>query len=118
MKLGLNEGVANLFDKLEIKGQPGHLIRTGTYLELLPNLRHNVKVTTDWLTDEIFQRHRPFQSQRLGKTPWLSGMATVAAGLLIATPLAWRAAQPTQFQQQMHWTGMPTSLDRLAPPKP
>jgi demethylphylloquinone reductase len=117
MKLGLNDGVANLFDKLEIKGQPGHLIRTGTYLELLPNLRHNVKVTADWLTDEIFQRHRPFHSKRLGQTPWLSGMATIAAGLLIATPLVWRAAQPTQFQQQMNSTGMPTLLDRMVPNK-
>jgi demethylphylloquinone reductase len=115
MKLGLNDGVANLFDKFEIKGQPGHLIRTGTYLELLPNLRHNVKVTADWLTDEIFQRHRPVRAQRLGQTPWLSGMATIAASLLIATPLVWRAAQPTQFQQQMNSTGMPTLLDRMAP---
>jgi demethylphylloquinone reductase len=115
MKLGLNEGVANLFDKLKIEGQPGHLIRTGTYLELLPNLRHNVKVTADWLTDEIFQRHRPFHSKRLGQTPWLSGMATIAASLAIATPLIWRAAQPTQFQQQMNSIGMPTLLDRMAP---
>ena len=117
MKLGLNESVANLFDKFEIAGQPGHLVRTGTYLELLPHLRHNLKVTADWLTDEIFQRHRPVRSQRLGQTPWLSGMATIAAGLVIATPLIWRAAQPTQFQQQMNSTGMPTLIDRISPTK-
>jgi demethylphylloquinone reductase len=115
MKLGLNEGVANLFDKFPIKGQPGHLVRTATYLELLPTIWRNVKVTADWLTDEIFQQHQPFHSHRLGRTPWLSGMATIAAGVLIATPLLWRAAHPTQFQQQMNSTGMPTLLDRMAP---
>lgn len=115
MKLGLNEGVANLFNRFEIKGQPGHLIREATYLELLPTPIHNVKTTADWLTDELFQRHRPFSYQRLGQTPWLSGIATVAAGLILATPLAWRAAQPNQFQQTLSWTGVPTLLDRLTP---
>ncbi len=103
---------------LEIKGQPEHLIRTGIYLELLPNLRHNAKVTADWLTDEIFQRHCPVRAKRLGQTPWLSGMVTIAASILIATPLIWRAAQPTDFQQQMNSTGMPTLLDRMAPTQP
>jgi hypothetical protein len=117
MKLGLNEGVANLFDKFPITGQPGHLIRTATYLELLPTVWRNVKVTADWLTDEIFQQHQPFHAHRLGRTPWLSGVATIAAGVLIATPLVWRAAQPTQFQQQMNSTGMPTLIDRMAPKK-
>jgi hypothetical protein len=42
-------------------------------------------------------------------------MATIAASLAIATPLIWRAAQPTQFQQQMNSIGMPTLLDRMAP---
>ncbi|EKQ66998.1 NADH dehydrogenase, FAD-containing subunit [Leptolyngbyaceae cyanobacterium JSC-12] len=116
MKLGLNEGVANLFNKVEIKGQPGHLIREATYLELLPSPIHNAKITADWLTDELFQRHRPFSYQRLGQTPWLSGIATIAAGLVLATPLAWRAAQPTQFHQTLSWTGVPTLLDRITPP--
>lgn len=115
MKLGLNEGVANLFNQVEIKGQPGHFIRTATYLELLPTPVHNLKITADWLTDELFQRHRPFRADRLGQTPWLSGMGTVAAGMLLAMPLVWRAAQPVQFQQTLSWTGVPTLLDRLTP---
>ncbi|RCJ32879.1 NADH dehydrogenase [Nostoc minutum NIES-26] len=116
MKLGLNEGVANLFNKVQIKGQPGHFIREATYLQLLPNSAHNRKVTTEWLTDELFQRDRPFSHMQLGQTPWLSGIATIAAGLILATPLVWRAAQPMQFQQNFGWTGVPTLLDQLAPP--
>lgn len=116
MKLGLNEGVANLFNKVQIKGQPGHLIRAGTYLQLLPNSVHNRKVTTEWLTDELFQRHRSITPMQLGQTPWLSGVATAAAALILATPLVWRAAQPMQFQQNLSWTGVPTLLDHLTPP--
>jgi NADH dehydrogenase len=116
MKLGLNEGVANLLNKVQIKGQPGHFIREGTYLQLLPNSAHNRKVTTEWLTDELFQRHRSITHMQLGQTPLLSGVATVAAGLILATPLVWRAAQPMQFQQTLSWTGVPTLLNHLAPP--
>ncbi|WP_414752320.1 NAD(P)/FAD-dependent oxidoreductase [Anabaena sp. CCY 9910] len=115
MKLGLNEGVANLFNKVQIKGQAGHLIREGTYLQLLPNSAHNLKVTTEWLTDELFQRHRAATPMQLGQTPWLSGVATTAAALIFATPLVWRAAQPTQFQQNLSWTGVPTLLNHLTP---
>ncbi len=117
MKLGLNEGVANLFNKIEIKGQPGYLIREATYLELLPTPRYNAKVTADWLTDELFQRHRPFNLSRLGQTPWLSGIATITAGFLLALPLAWRAAEPTQFHQTLSWTGVPALLDQITPTK-
>ncbi|MDZ8056454.1 MAG: NAD(P)/FAD-dependent oxidoreductase [Aulosira sp. ZfuVER01] len=115
MKLGLNEGVANLFNKVQIKGQPGHFLREATYLQLLPNSAHNLKVTTEWLTDELFQRHRSITHMQLGQTPLLSGIATLAAGMILATPLAWRAAQPTQFQQTLSWTGVPTLLNHLAP---
>ncbi|WP_017651561.1 NAD(P)/FAD-dependent oxidoreductase [Fortiea contorta] len=115
MKLGLNEGVANLFNKVQIKGQPGHLIREAAYLQLLPNPARNLKVTTEWLTDELFHRHRPFSHMQLGQTPFLPGVATVAAVLLLATPLAWRAAQPGQFQQNFGWTGIPTLLNHLTP---
>ncbi|BAY08451.1 NAD(P)/FAD-dependent oxidoreductase [Calothrix sp. NIES-2098] len=116
MKLGLNEGVANLFNKVQIKGQPGHFLREATYLQLLPNSARNLKVTTEWLTDELFQRHRSITHMQLGQTPLLSGIATVAAGVILATPLVWRAAQPTQFQQIFSWTGVPTLLNHLAPP--
>ena len=48
LKLGLDESVANLFDRYQIKGKPGHLIRESTYLTLLPNPIHNFKATTSW----------------------------------------------------------------------
>ncbi|MEL6578618.1 MAG: NAD(P)/FAD-dependent oxidoreductase [Cyanobacteria bacterium J06621_12] len=57
MKLGLGEASANMFDRFTVAGQLGHLIREGTYLELLPNSVHNFKATTQWLTDELFSHH-------------------------------------------------------------
>ena len=115
MKLGLNESVANLFNKVQITGQAGHLIREATYLQLLPNSTHNRKVTTEWLTDELFQRDRSITHMQLGQTPFLAGIATTAAALILATPLIWRAAQPIQFQQNLSWSGVPALLDHLAP---
>jgi NADH dehydrogenase len=57
MKLGIENSVANIFDRLEVKGRAGHLIRQGTYLEMVPNRAHELKVTGEWLNDEIFHRH-------------------------------------------------------------
>jgi len=57
LKLGLGESAASLFHRFEISGLPGHLIREGTYLELLPTPIHNLKVTAEWLIDEIFLSH-------------------------------------------------------------
>lgn len=57
LKLGLEESVANLFNQIEIDGELGHLIRQGTYLELLPTPLHDFKATTEWLREEIFNRH-------------------------------------------------------------
>lgn len=57
MKLGLENSVANIDGVVEIKGAVGHLIRQGTYLELLPTPVHNFKVTTEWLKEEIFHEH-------------------------------------------------------------
>lgn len=60
MKLGLNNGVANLFDKVQVTGKPGDLIRNATYLEMLPTPLHDFKATTEWLKEETFHRyHRP-----------------------------------------------------------
>lgn len=56
MKLGLEESVAEIFDRFEIKGKPGHLIRQAVYLEMLPTPVRNFKATAEWLTDEIFQK--------------------------------------------------------------
>lgn len=57
LKLGLTDAAANIYDTFEVSGEPGHLIRQGTYLELLPTPVHNFKATTEWLKDEIFNRH-------------------------------------------------------------
>ena len=56
VKLGLEESVAEIFDRFEVKGKLGHLIRQATYLELLPTPVRNFKATTEWLTDELFHQ--------------------------------------------------------------
>lgn len=56
MKLGLSEAAAEIFNKYEIKGHLGHAIRQLTYLEMLPTPVHDLKVTTEWLSDEVFRR--------------------------------------------------------------
>jgi demethylphylloquinone reductase len=115
MKLGLDEGVANIFDRVELKGELGHLIRQATYLELLPKPIYNFKVASEWFTDELLQRHQPrsIHPQRQGKTPLVAGMTTTIASLILSLPLIWRAAHPVQFQQQMTDTGIPTLLDSM-----
>ena len=56
LKLGIAESAVELFDKFEIKGHVGHLIREGTYLSLLPTPAHNLKIGTEWVTEEIFEQ--------------------------------------------------------------
>ncbi|WP_144080406.1 hypothetical protein [Gloeobacter kilaueensis] len=56
LKLGLGESAAEIYDRIEIKGKIGHLIRQGTYLELLPDISHDFKVTLEWITDGILSR--------------------------------------------------------------
>jgi NADH dehydrogenase len=57
LKLGIDNSVANIFNRFEVPGEMGHLIRQGTYLELLPSPIHDLKITGDWLRDEIFHQH-------------------------------------------------------------
>lgn len=105
MKLGLGNGVANLFDKMQVKGKPGDLIRNSTYLEMLPTPVHNFKATTDWLTDEIFEHHAPkaatlpkkkSQSKRI--VAWIGG-AVAAVILVTGSLLIWRTTQTSPQQQ-------------------
>ncbi|MEM8808987.1 MAG: FAD-dependent oxidoreductase, partial [Cyanobacteria bacterium P01_G01_bin.38] len=56
LKLGMEEGAAEIFDKFEIKGHLGHVVRHATYLSLLPTPVRNIKVGAQWLTDEIFEQ--------------------------------------------------------------
>jgi hypothetical protein len=110
------EGAASLFDRVELAGDLGRLIRQVAYLELLPTPTHNFQHTAEWLTDEVLQRHqvRSLNPRHYGKTPFLTGVAATAASLILALPLAWRAIQPNQFHDQLAWTGVPTLLNQLA----
>lgn len=56
LKLGMEEGAAEIFDRFEIKGHLGHAIRHATYLSLLPTPARNLKAGAQWLTDEIFEQ--------------------------------------------------------------
>ena len=75
MKLGLGNAVANLFDKVQIDGKVADLMRSATYLELLPTPLHNFKATTQWLEEETINRfHRPHalsnaEIERASRTP-------------------------------------------------
>ncbi|GAB4544634.1 MAG: NAD(P)/FAD-dependent oxidoreductase [Pleurocapsa sp.] len=112
MKLGLNNGVANLFEKMQVKGMTGDLIRNATYLELLPTPVHNFKATTNWLTDEIFHRHHPPQTNTTSKkqsnslATWIGGIIAAIA-LITGSIVVWRTIhpslqpQPTQEQGEI-----------------
>ncbi|GAA6616921.1 NAD(P)/FAD-dependent oxidoreductase [Scytonema sp. NUACC26] len=113
MKLGLNNGVANLFDKMQITGKPGDIIRNVAYLELLPTPIHDFKATTEWLQEEVF--HRYHQSKLVSETATKQPLSStnrrerslvkvlailapiafsIAAYLALRTPPAERLRQP------------------------
>jgi NADH dehydrogenase FAD-containing subunit len=56
LKLGMEEGAADVFNRYEVKGELGYVIRQLTYLEMLPLPAHNLKVTAEWLSDGILNR--------------------------------------------------------------
>ncbi|MGP1375236.1 MAG: NAD(P)/FAD-dependent oxidoreductase [Almyronema sp.] len=101
MKLGIHNGVANLFNRVQVNGEVGDLIRNTTYLEMLPTPLHNFKVTSEWIEDRIFDRyHRPEAEASTANLsaakavwPWLVGGFTVAAGVILAIVLAQRSPQ-------------------------
>ena len=59
LKLGISNSAANLFEQFNVTGEVGHLIRQGTYLELLPTPARNLKITAQWLQDEVFHHYLP-----------------------------------------------------------
>lgn len=87
LKLGLNNSAANIFNKVEVTGEAGHLIRQGTYLELLPTPIHNFKATTEWLKDEIFERQHSDSLKQAVKA------AGVVGGVLVGAAIARRVAK-------------------------
>jgi len=56
MKLGAEAAAADIFNRYEITGKLGHTIRHLTYLEMLPTPAHDLKVTAEWLSEEVFHR--------------------------------------------------------------
>ena len=117
MKLGLGNGVTNIFNQVQINGKTGDLIRNATYLEMLPTPVHNFKATTEWLTDEIFHRYHQPESNLKSRTPserthrrednaFNIRVAGIFLGLSLVVGLVWalrttqppRQPQPTQEQ--------------------
>ena len=87
LKLGIDNSVANIFDRFEVTGDIGHLIRQGTYLELLPTPVHDFKVTTEWLKDEIFHQHM-HSGEGLEKAVKVAGVVGgVVVGAIVAKKL-------------------------------
>lgn len=87
LKLGLNNSAVNLFNTIEVTGKAGHLIRQGTYLELLPTPIHNFKATTAWLKDEMVDRYQPNGLKQVAKA------AGIVGGVLVGAAIAKRLAQ-------------------------
>ncbi|MBW4520118.1 MAG: NAD(P)/FAD-dependent oxidoreductase [Scytolyngbya sp. HA4215-MV1] len=87
LKLGLNNSAANLFNTIEVTGEAGHLIRQGTYLELLPTPIHNFKATTEWLKDEVIERYHPNSLKQVVKA------AGVVGGVVLGAEIARRIAR-------------------------
>lgn len=87
LKLGLEDAAANIYNKFELDGKIGHLIRQGTYLELLPSPIHDFKATSQWLRDEIFRQHTG--TDITGKTAMraLQIAGGVAVGVLVGRKL-------------------------------
>ncbi|WP_068818245.1 NAD(P)/FAD-dependent oxidoreductase [Phormidesmis priestleyi] len=81
LKLGLNNSAANIFDTIEVTGEVGHLIRQGTYLELLPTPIHNFKATTEWLKDEVVERYQTNSVKQVVKTAGIVGGVVMGAAI-------------------------------------
>lgn len=112
LKLGIADSVANLFNRVEVGGEIGHLLRQGTYLELLPSPAHNFQATREWLSEELVHRYLPSDRASQRTLQWVGGTAA-AAVLVGGLLLAWQQLQPAQFRRVWEPTGLPTLLDRL-----
>lgn len=113
MKLGLRNGVANLFDKIQVNHQVGHLIRNATYIELLPTPWHDFKATAEWLKEEIFHRHHispdsPEARWRASLTPAQKRERSLVKALAILAPIA--------FVVAAFWGLQTPPSERIAPP--
>ncbi len=79
LKVGLEESIASLFNQVEVTGELGHLIRQGTYLELLPTPLHDFKATTEWLKQELFERQSSRSLKQVVKAAEIVGGVVTSA---------------------------------------
>jgi NADH dehydrogenase FAD-containing subunit len=114
MKLGIGNGVANLFDRVQIDGKAGDLIRNATYLEMLPTPVHNFKATVEWINESLFYPDRltsipdpqkiATAASRRAAVAWIGGGLAIAGVIIGAIFLAQRSPQwkqaPTHSHQQ------------------
>lgn len=56
MKLGMEASLAEMIGSVAISGQMGHLIRRATYMGLLPTPVRNLKLGTEWITNQLFDQ--------------------------------------------------------------
>jgi len=117
MKLGIGDAVADLFNRVQIKGKTGDLIRHATYLELLPTPLHNFKTTLEWLNEETFHnylrskvvsttRGRNFSPSQLRERTIVTGLAIIAPSLfLIATYLGLKTPM-SELSKRSHESGV------------
>ena len=115
LKVGIHNSIANLFNRFEVGGEIGHLIRQGTYLQLLPTPVHNFQVTQEWLSEEIFHTHIK-QPQPTSRTNllWIASIAAVLV-LTCGGLLTWRQVQPVKFEHTLKPTGIPFLLNKVIP---
>jgi NADH dehydrogenase len=122
MKLGLGNGVANIFDKIQVTGKPADLIRSAAYLELLPTPIHDFKATTEWLKEETFHRYyRPKLEPEIAAKQPLSPVEkrerSLVKALAILAPIAFlivaylslRTPPSEQFRQSHPNSTVPTN---------
>lgn len=56
VKSGLETSVVEILNQFVITGQAGHLARQGTYLNLLPTPARNLKLSAEWIADEVLEQ--------------------------------------------------------------
>jgi NADH dehydrogenase FAD-containing subunit len=84
MKMGLEDGIANIFNRLEVDGTTGHLMRQGTYMNILPTPKHNLKISGKWINEEIYQEYlKPESTGQALK--WVAG---AVIGAVVARKVA------------------------------
>jgi NADH dehydrogenase len=87
LKLGLDNSAANIYDLVQVSGEVGHLVRQGTYLELLPTPIHDFKVTTEWLKEEIFDKYMNSGDKTKTAVRTLQIVGGAVVGVLVARKL-------------------------------